>query len=102
MNQSYMVCVSKSCLSKLYEQKCAAKYKLEICELSDQVYLYGLNTHNDNESKFELEETRGIDKIYRKLIERLITKKEITTTKAIEIELSKSKYQMMLLFLIHK
>ena len=47
MNQSYLVCVSKSCQSKLYEQKCA-KYKLEICDLSDQVYLYGLNTHNDN------------------------------------------------------
>ena len=92
MNQSYLVCVSKSCQSKLYEQKCAAQYKLEICELSGQIYLYGLNTHNDSESKFELEDTRGLDKNYRKLIERLITKKEITTTKAIEIEPSKSKY----------
>ena len=96
MKQSYLVCVGKSCQSKVYEHKCAAKYKLETCEMSDQVYLYGLNAHNDSEAKFELDDTRGLDKIYRKVIERVIYKHKITTVKAIEIELSDKKYDKKL------
>ena len=49
--------------------------------MSDQVYLYGLNAHNDSEAKFELDDTRGLDKIYRKVIERVIYKNKITTVK---------------------
>ena len=44
---------SKSCQPKVYEQKYAAKYKLEICEISDKVLFFLLITNNDNEAKFE-------------------------------------------------
>ena len=45
--------ISKSCHPKVYEQKYAAKYKLEICEISDKVLFFMINYHNDNEAKFE-------------------------------------------------
>ena len=45
--------ISKSCQPKVYEQKYAAKYKLEICEISDKVLFFLLITNNDNEAKFE-------------------------------------------------
>jgi hypothetical protein len=47
--------------------------------MSDQVYLFRLNANNDSEAKFELDDTRGLDKIYRKVIGRPICTRKICT-----------------------
>ena len=58
--------------------------------------MYQLYEHFDNEATYVPEESRGIDKKVKKLIEKIIQKKDISQPKEIEIELSKKRYKKKL------
>ena len=97
MQQTYLACSSKSCLSKpMVVGLCPAKLKVETCSLTKKVILYQLYEHLDNEATYVPEESRGIDKKVKKLIEKIIQKKDISQPKEIEIELSKKRYKKKL------
>ena len=101
MKQTYLGCASLTCNPKARSDiLCPVKFKLEMCQKNSKntckIRLWQLNDHVDSESKHEPSQVRGIDKIYKKLIEKIILRKNIATAKLILIEISRTKYRKKL------